>query len=98
MIADRFHGASDVVRQRMRKIRKTDTKHELVVRKLVHSLGYRFRLHGRALPGTPDLVFASRHKVIFVHGCFWHQHRCRIGDKRPSMRTEYWLPKLERNK
>ena len=58
----------------MRRIRKTDTKPELAVRRVTNDMGYRYRLHRRDLPGTPDLVFPGRHKVIFVHGCFWHQH------------------------
>ena len=81
----------------MRRIRKTDTKPELAVRRLVHGMGYRYRLHRRDLPGTPDLVFPSRRKVIFVHGCFWHQHDCRLGQKQPSTNRDYWLPKLARN-
>lgn len=82
---------------RMRRIRKTDTKPELVVRRLVHSLGFRYRLHRRDLPGTPDLVFPRLHKVVFVHGCFWHQHDCPLGRKQPSANPDYWLPKLARN-
>jgi len=82
---------------RMRRIRKKDTKPELVVRRLVHRMGYRYRLHRRDLPGTPDLIFPSRRKVIFVHGCFWHQHACRLGGKQPSANRDYWLPKLARN-
>lgn len=81
----------------MRRIRKVDTKPELVVRRTAHRLGYRFRLHRRDLPGTPDLVFPRLRKIIFVHGCFWHQHDCRLGSKRPSTNPEYWLPKLARN-
>ena len=81
----------------MRRIRKTDTKPELAVRRLAHDMGYRYRLHRRDLPGTPDLVFPGRHKVIFVHGCFWHQHDCRLGQKQPSANPDYWLPKLARN-
>jgi DNA mismatch endonuclease (patch repair protein) len=81
----------------MRRIRKTDTKPELVVRRLVHSLGFRYRLHRRDLPGTPDLVFPRLHKVVFVHGCFWHQHDCPLGRKQPSANPDYWLPKLARN-
>ena len=81
----------------MRRIRKTDTKPELAVRRLVHGMGYRYRLHRRDLPGTPDLVFPLRRKVIFVHGCFWHQHDCRLGQKQPSTNRDYWLPKLTRN-
>lgn len=81
----------------MRRIRKTDTKPELVVRRAAHRLGYRFRLHRRDLPGTPDLVFPRLHRIIFVHGCFWHQHSgCRLARK-PKSRLDYWLPKLRRN-
>jgi DNA mismatch endonuclease (patch repair protein) len=87
----------DARRALMRRIRKTDTKPELALRRLAHALGYRFRLHRRDLPGTPDLVFPCRRKVIFVHGCFWHQHDCRLGRKRPSTNTGYWHPKLARN-
>lgn len=92
-----FPGVPDVIRQRMARIRKTDTKPELVVRRLCHALGYRFRLHRRDLPGRPDLAFIGRRKVIFVHGCFWHQHDCPLGKRRPKTRHEYWLPKLARN-
>jgi DNA mismatch endonuclease (patch repair protein) len=81
----------------MRRIRKTDTKPELAVRKLAHSLGLRFRLHRRDLPGTPDLVFPRHGKAIWVHGCFWHQHPgCRLA-RQPKSRLDYWLPKLRRN-
>ena len=92
-----FSGVQDVVRRRMSQIRKTDTKPELVIRRVVHSLGFRYRLHRRDLPGTPDLTFGSRRKVIFVHGCFWHQHDCTLGRKQPQSRREYWGPKLLRN-
>lgn len=81
----------------MRRIRKTDTKPELIVRRLTHAMGFRYRLHRRDLPGTPDLVFPARRKVIFVHGCFWHQHDCRLGSKQPSANRHYWAPKLARN-
>jgi DNA mismatch endonuclease (patch repair protein) len=60
-------------------------------------MGYRYRLHARGLRGTPDLVFPARRKVIFVHGCFWHQHDCRLGSKKPSTNAGYWHPKLARN-
>ena len=81
----------------MRRIRKTDTKPELAVRGVAHRLGYRFRLHRRDLPGTPDLVFPRLRKIILVHGCFWHQHQgCRLA-RAPKSRLDYWLPKLERN-
>ena len=82
---------------RMGRIRKTDTKPEMVVRRLVHSLGYRYRLHRRDLPGTPDLVFTRLRSVILVHGCFWHQHDCPLGRKQPSANSDYWLPKLAGN-
>jgi DNA mismatch endonuclease (patch repair protein) len=85
------------ISDQMRRIRKTDTKPELVVRKLVHKMGFRFRLHRHDLPGTPDLVFVTRRKVIFVHGCFWHQHICHLGGRQPSSNRAYWLPKLARN-
>ena len=81
----------------MRRITKTDTLPELRVRRAAHRLGYRFRLHRRDLPGTPDLVFSRLRKVIFVHGCFWHQHSCRLGARQPSTNAAYWLPKLARN-
>ena len=81
----------------MARIRSQNTNPELSLRKLIHGLGYRFRLHRNDLPGKPDLVFPSRKKVIFVHGCFWHQHtECREG-RVPGSRLEYWGPKLRRN-
>ena len=80
----------------MARIGGKDTAPELVVRRLLHSLGYRFRLHRRDLPGTPDIVFPSRRKAIFVNGCFWHAHGCRIG-RPPKSRLEFWRPKLDRN-
>lgn len=92
-----FENVPDVVRRRMRRIRKKNTMPELTVRRLAHRLGFRFRLHRRDLPGTPDLVFPSRRKVILVHGCFWHQHECDLGRKQPNTRAEYWRPKLARN-
>ena len=81
----------------MRLVRSQDTKPEMAVRRLAHGLGYRFRLHRKDLPGKPDLVFPSRRKIIFVHGCFWHQHRCKRGNRIPSSRQEYWLAKLQGN-
>lgn len=82
----------------MRRIRSKDTAPELFLRRLLHRAGYRFRIHRKDLPGKPDLVFTQRKKVIFVHGCFWHQHPgCREG-RVPSSRAEYWEPKLQRNK
>jgi DNA mismatch endonuclease (patch repair protein) len=84
--------------ERMSRIGKVDTKPELIVRRMAHAMGYRFRLHRRDLPGAPDLVFAGARKVIFVHGCFWHRHTCPDGRKLPRSKPEYWGPKLERNK
>lgn len=81
----------------MARIGGKNTAPELIVRHLLHSLGYRYRLHRSDLPGTPDIVFPSRRKVIFVNGCFWHSHGCRIGQP-PKTRTEFWEPKLERNR
>lgn len=81
----------------MRSVRSKDTKPEMLVRSQLHRLGFRYRLHDKTLPGSPDLVFKSKRKVIFVHGCFWHQHvSCRHGHA-PKTRLEYWLPKLQRN-
>lgn len=80
----------------MARIRSRDTSPEVAVRRLAHSLGYRFRLYRRDLPGAPDLVFAGRRKVIFIHGCFWHQHAettCK-DSRRPNSNQDYWNPKL----
>lgn len=82
---------------RMALVRSKDTKPEMIVRKLVHALGYRYRLHRRDLPGTPDLVFPGRTKVIFVHGCFWHRHKDCERARLPKSRGEFWLPKLQAN-
>jgi DNA mismatch endonuclease, patch repair protein len=84
--------------ERMQRIRKTDTKPEMIVRRLIHALGYRYRLHQSNLPGTPDIVFSRCRKVILVHGCFWHRHDCADGRKLPSSKPEYWRPKLDRNR
>lgn len=81
----------------MRAIRSIGTKPEMAVRRLAHAMGYRFRLHRRDLPGAPDLVFPRLHKVIFVHGCFWHQHAGCRRSSRPKSHEDYWLPKLARN-
>ncbi len=80
----------------MQAVKSKDTKPEMAVRRLVHSMGYRYRLHKKGLPGRPDLVFGPRRKVIFVHGCFWHVHDCKYF-RMPASNTDYWLPKLRRN-
>ncbi|MCC6294255.1 MAG: DNA mismatch endonuclease Vsr [Bryobacterales bacterium] len=84
---------------RMALVRGKNTKPEMTVRRLVHALGYRYRLHARTLPGTPDLVFPARHKVLFVHGCFWHRHGVRCSLTRlPKTRLDFWASKLEANR
>ena len=86
--------------ENMRRIKSTGMKPEMLVRRLVHSMGYRYRLHRKDLPGKPDLVFGLRKKVIFVHGCFWHGHDAEgCPDRRtPKSNVSYWSPKLARNK
>ncbi|WP_315985756.1 DNA mismatch endonuclease Vsr [Blastopirellula sp. J2-11] len=82
----------------MRRVRSSDTRPERIVRSLAHRLGYRFRLGRRDLPGSPDLTFPGRRKVIFVHGCFWHQHDCARGRRPlPKQNADYWRKKLSRN-
>lgn len=82
----------------MRRIRSKDTSPEMTVRRLVHGMGYRYRLHVRTLPGCPDLVFPALRRIIQVHGCYWHPHRpCRFSHT-PQSRLDYWLPKLEGNR
>lgn len=102
----------------MSRIPSKDTQAELTLRRRLHALGYRFRLHGALtvkqvaalrdehkeirlrggkLPGSPDLVFSAKHKVIFMNGCFWHGHNCPVGQHRPSTNTEYWNSKLDDN-
>lgn len=81
----------------MSRVRGKDTTPELAVRRLVHSLGFRFRLHRSDLPGKPDLTFPGRSAVIFVHGCFWHRHTDCAKATVPQTRRDFWLQKLERN-
>ena len=83
--------------QQMSLVRSKHTKPELLVRRLVHRMGYRYRLHQADLPGIPDLVFRSRRKVVLVHGCFWHGHKCRLG-RMPKSRLDYWSPKITGNR
>ena len=81
----------------MSRIRSQGMKPEMDVRRLTHAMGYRYRLHRTDLPGKPDLVFPGRRKVIFVHGCFWHQHAGCDHVREPQSNRDYWLPKLKRN-
>jgi DNA mismatch endonuclease (patch repair protein) len=86
--------------ERMRRIRGRDTKPEMIVRRLIHGMGYRYRLHQGGLPGKPDLVFPGRKKAIFVHGCFWHRHpdpNCRLA-RMPKTQLDFWGPKLATNR
>src|SRR4051812_8555177 len=83
-------------RLNMSRIRGRDTKPEMVVRRGLHALGLRFRLHDRALPGRPDLVLAKFGAAVFVHGCFWHSHGCSLS-KLPQTRPDFWREKLRRN-
>ncbi|BAU90587.1 MULTISPECIES: very short patch repair endonuclease [Methylobacteriaceae] len=81
----------------MRGNKSTDTKPEIFVRQLLRLAGYGYRLHRKDLPGKPDIAFIGRRKAVFVHGCFWHQHKgCKRASK-PKSRMDYWRPKLERN-
>lgn len=82
----------------MSRVRSKDTRPELLVRRLIHGAGFRYRLHVRGLPGSPDLVFSSRKKVIFVHGCFWHSHTGCQHARIPKSRTDFWIAKLGANK
>lgn len=82
----------------MRAVRSRDTGPEMVVRRLAHGMGYRYRLHRKDLPGAPDLAFPSRRKAVFVHGCFWHWHDCPRGDRMPKSNRDYWTRKLSRNR
>jgi DNA mismatch endonuclease, patch repair protein len=89
----------DPVRSRtMRAVKSRDTTPEMIVRRLVHAMGYRYRLHRKDLPGKPDLAFGPRRKVIFVNGCFWHGHDCKRGARTPKTNTEYWVAKINRNR
>ena len=81
----------------MRAVKDRDTKPEMAVRRLLHRMGYRYRLHQKDLPGKPDIVFGPRRKVIFVHGCFWHGHSCKRGNRLPRTNAEYWQTKIARN-
>ena len=97
------HATSDVFTpekrsQVMARVRQRDTAPELTLRKLLWGRGYRYRLHAKALPGSPDLAFASRKTALFVHGCFWHGHDCPRGARAPKANAAYWSAKIERNR
>ena len=81
----------------MRAVKSGDTAPELIVRRLIHAMGYRYRLHGSDLPGKPDIVLPRLGKAIFVHGCFWHRHACPSGQSAPATRVDYWQAKFDRN-
>ena len=81
----------------MRSVHTKGSAPEMAVRKVLHRLGYRYRLHDSRLPGSPDLVFPKRRKAIFVHGCFWHGHDCKWG-RPPKSNIRYWVDKIEKNK
>jgi len=89
---------SELRSRTMRAVKSRDTRPEMIVRRMAHALGKRFRLHRDDLPGKPDLTFPRLRKVIFVHGCFWHGHDCKRGDRQPKNNAEYWAAKIARNK
>lgn len=82
----------------MARVHARDTKPEMLVRRMVHAMGYRYRLHAKDLPGKPDLVFRSRKKVLFVHGCFWHRHPGCVLARLPKSHQDFWMPKLTANR
>lgn len=81
----------------MRRVKSSNTKPEIALRKSLHALGFRFRVNVKDLPGKPDIVLRKHRTVIFVHGCFWHGHDCRRGARTPKTNTAYWLEKISRN-
>ncbi|PZQ11909.1 MAG: very short patch repair endonuclease [Ancylobacter novellus] len=81
----------------MRAVKSRDTRPEMLVRRTAHALGYRFRLHRKDLPGSPDLVFPRFGTAVFVHGCFWHGHECARGSRKPKTNAAYWEAKIARN-
>lgn len=82
----------------MSAVGKKDTKPEIMTRRILHSLGYRYSLHGRHLPGNPDILFSKRRKAVFVHGCYWHGHDCKHGHRQSRSNQEYWVAKIARNR
>ena len=99
MAKDRRWPGVDPTRSRtMAAVKQGGTSPEMVVRRLLHRSGFRYRLHAPELPGRPDIVFRKRRKVIFVHGCFWHGHDCPHGRRQPRTNRRYWSTKIERNR
>jgi len=82
----------------MRRVKSGDTKPEMRVRRILHAMGYRYRIHRKDLPGCPDIVLPRHQKIVMVHGCFWHGHDCPAGRKKPKTNTAYWIDKLTKNR
>ena len=82
----------------MRAVKSRDTRPEMLTRRMIHAMGYRYRLHRKDLPGKPDMVFPSKRKAIFIHGCFWHGHDCARGARVPKSNRDYWETKIRRNR
>jgi len=82
----------------MSRNRGKDTSPEIIVRQLIYSLGYRYRLHRKDLPGCPDMVFSAKKKVIFINGCYWHRHTCKKGRSKPETREDFWQTKFFKTK
>ena len=93
----KFSPPSQMRSRNMAAIKSKDTRPERLVRRAIHKAGFRFRLHSRGLAGSPDLVLSKYHATVFVHGCFWHGHRCKVGHT-PGTNSEYWRAKIQRNK
>jgi len=97
MSSEVIHEVSEQRSRNMSAIKSKNTKPEITVRKLLHSKGYRFRLHKKDLPGSPDIVLPKYKTVIFVHGCFWHRHQnCKYASN-PKTRREFWEKKFKEN-
>ena len=93
----RFEDVEPLRRRIMSAVGQRDTKPEMLVRRLLHSMNYRYRLHRKDLPGRPDIVFGGRRKAIFVHGCFWHRHPGCSKASSPKTRADFWAEKFDRN-
>ncbi|MGZ3797826.1 MAG: very short patch repair endonuclease [Pseudobdellovibrionaceae bacterium] len=93
-----FQPPSEARSRIMRAVKSRNTKPEMIVRRMIHAMGKRYRLHRDDLPGKPDLTFSHLRKIIFVHGCFWHGHDCKHGVRQPKTNANYWKQKISRNK